>query len=98
MSALASIIVGIGGIVHSLLTIYIWIVIIAALLSWVRPDPYNPIVQFLTRITTPAYQLVRRMMPTTFNGVDLAPLIILVGLQAIDIVLITLLNAIAASF
>ncbi len=98
MSALASIIVGIGGIVHSLLTIYIWVVIIAALLSWVRPDPYNPIVQFLTRITTPAYQLVRRMMPTTFNGVDLAPLIILVGLQAIDIVLITLLNAIAASF
>ena len=85
MSALASIIVGIGGIVHSLLTIYIWVIIIAALLSWVRPDPYNPIVQFLTRITTPAYQLVRRMMPTTFNGIDLAPLIIIIGLQVIDI-------------
>ncbi len=98
MSALANIIVGIGGILHSLLTIYIWVIIIAAVLSWVRPDPYNPIVQFLTRITSPAYHLVRRMMPTTFNGIDLAPLIIIIGLQVIDIVLITLLNTIAASF
>ena len=98
MSALASIIVGIGGIVHSLLTIYIWVIIIAALLSWVRPDPYNPIVQFLTRITAPAYHLVRRMMPTTFNGIDLAPLIIIIGLQVIDIILVTLLNALATSF
>ncbi|MEE8588166.1 MAG: YggT family protein [Sulfurimonadaceae bacterium] len=97
MSALANIIVGIGGILHSLLTIYIWVIIIAAVLSWVRPDPYNPIVQFLTRITSPAYHLVRRMMPTTFNGIDLAPLIIIIGLQVIDIVLITLLNAVAAS-
>ena len=98
MSALASIIVGIGGIVHSLLTIYIWVIIIAALLSWVRPDPYNPIVQFLTRITAPAYQLVRRLMPTTFNGIDLAPLVIIIGLQVIDIILVTLLTALASSF
>ena len=98
MSALASIIVGIGGIVHSLLTIYIWVIIIAALLSWVRPDPYNPIVQFLTRITAPAYHLVRRMMPTTFNGIDLAPLVIIIGLQVIDIILVTLLNELASSF
>ncbi len=98
MSALANIIVGIGGIVHSLLTIYIWVIIIAALLSWVRPDPYNPIVQFLTRITSPAYQLVRRVMPTTYNGIDFAPLIIIIALQVIDIVLVTLLNSVASSF
>ncbi|MDA3945277.1 MAG: YggT family protein [Helicobacteraceae bacterium] len=98
MSALANIFVGIGGILHSLLTIYIWVIIIAALLSWVRPDPYNPIVQFLTRITTPAYHLVRRLMPTTFNGIDLAPLIIIIGLQVIDILLVTLINSVAASF
>ena len=97
MSTLASIIMGIGGIIHSLLTIYIWVIIIAALLSWVRPDPYNPIVQFLTRITQPAYDLVRRLVPTTFNGIDFAPLIIIIGLQVIDIILINLLNALAAS-
>ncbi len=98
MSALANIFVGIGGIVHSLLTIYIWVIIIAALLSWVRPDPYNPIVQFLTRITAPAYHLVRRIMPTTFNGIDFAPLIIIIALQVVDIVLVTLLNTVASSF
>ena len=97
MSTFASIIMGIGGIFHSLLTIYIWVIIIAALLSWVRPDPYNPIVQFLTRITQPAYDLVRRLMPTTFNGIDFAPLIIIIGLQVIDIILINLLNALASS-
>ncbi len=97
MSTLASIVMGIGGILHSLLTIYIWVIIIAALLSWVRPDPYNPIVQFLTRITQPAYDLVRRLMPTTFNGIDFAPLIIIIGLQVIDIILINLLNALASS-
>jgi len=98
MSAIANIIVGIGGILHSLINVYIWVIIIAALLSWVRPDPYNPIVQFLTRITAPAYALVRRMMPTTFNGIDLAPLVIIIGLQVIDVILITLLNAVATSF
>ena len=98
MSALANIIVGVGGIFHSLITVYIWVIIIAALLSWVRPDPYNPIVQFLARVTAPAYQLVRRMIPTTFNGIDFAPLIIIIGLQVADIVLITLLNSIATSF
>jgi len=97
MSALAEIIIGIGGIVHSLLTIYIWVIIIAALLSWVRPDPYNPIVQFLTRITEPAYSLVRRMMPTTINGIDFTPLIIIIALQVIDVILITLLNTLATS-
>ena len=98
MSAFANIIVGIGGIFHSLINVYIWVIIIAALLSWVRPDPYNPIVQFLTRITAPAYQLVRRMIPTTFNGIDFAPLVIIIGLQVTDIILVNLLNTIATAF
>ncbi|MCJ7765276.1 MAG: YggT family protein [Thiovulaceae bacterium] len=97
MSTLTTIIMGIGSIVHSLLSIYIWVIIIAALLSWVRPDPNNPIVQFLARITEPAYYFVRRFMPTTFNGIDLAPLIIIIGLQVVDVILISLLNALAAS-
>jgi YggT family protein len=95
MNTMTSIILGIGGILHSLLSIYIWVIIIAALLSWVRPDPYNPIVQFLTRITEPAYFFVRRLMPTTFNGIDFAPLVIIIGLQVIDVILINLLNALA---
>lgn len=93
MNPIDGIINGIGGIVHSLLTVYIWIVIIGALLTWVRPDPYNPIVQIIYRLTQPAYRLVRRMMPTVFNGLDLAPLIIIILLQVIDVILVNLINA-----
>lgn len=97
MSTLGSIIVGLGGIVHSLLTLYIWIVIIAALLTWVRPDPSNPIVQLLYRLTEPAYALVRRTIPTLFNGIDLAPLVIIIGLQVLDVILTRLIYALAAA-
>ncbi|MBN2871171.1 MAG: YggT family protein [Campylobacterales bacterium] len=87
------IIAGLGGIVHSLLTVYIWVVIIGALLTWVRPDPYNPIVQIIYRLTEPAYTLIRRMMPTVFNGIDLAPIILIVLLNVIDVILVNVINA-----
>ena len=86
------IIMGLGGIVHSLLNVYIWVVIIGALLSWVRPDPYNPIVQIIYRLTDPAYKLIRRFIPTVFNGIDLAPIILIVLLQVIDVILINIIN------
>jgi YggT family protein len=97
MSTIGSIIAGLGGIIHSLITIYIWVVIIAALLTWVRPDPTNPIVQVLYRLTEPAYALVRRYVPTVFNGLDLAPLIIIVGLQVLDVIFVRLIYALAGA-
>jgi YggT family protein len=97
MSALGNIIMGLGGIVHSLITVYIWVVIIAALISWVRPDPYNPIVQVLYRLTEPVYVFIRRYIPTVINGLDLTPIVIIVALQIIDVILINLLGALAAS-
>lgn len=85
---------GLVGIVHSLLTVYIWVVIIGALLSWVRPDPYNPIVQIISRLTEPAYALVRRLFPTVFNGIDLAPIIVIIALQVMDVLLVNIINAV----
>lgn len=90
---MGGIISGLGGIVHSLLTVYIWIVIIGALLTWVRPDPYNPIVQIIYRLTEPAYRALRRLMPTVFNGLDLSPVILIVLLNVIDVILINVINA-----
>jgi YggT family protein len=78
-----------AGIFITLVHVYIWVIIIAALLTWVNPDPHNPIIQILYRLTEPAYKFVRRFIPTVFNGVDLAPLIIVILLQ----VLIVLLDA-----
>lgn len=97
MNPFDGIISGLGGIVHSLLNVYIWIIIIGALLSWVRPDPYNPIVQIINRLSEPAYRLVRKIMPTVFNGIDLAPLIVIVGLQVIDVILVNIINAVVMS-
>ncbi len=92
---IADILVGIGGIVISLINIYIWVIIIAALLSFVNPDPFNPIVQFLYRVTNPAYDFVRRFMRTDFNGLDFAPLIVIIALQIVIIILQSILNHLA---
>lgn len=93
MSMLIEIIQGLGGLALGLINVYIWIIIIAALLSFVNPDPYNPVVQFLYRITNPAYTLVRKFIKTNFNGLDLAPLIIIVVLQVVIVLLGSLLRA-----
>lgn len=71
--------------IHTVLNIYIWIIIIAALLSFVRPDPNNPIVQIIYRLTEPAYTFVRNKLPfVVFSGIDLSPLVIILGLQFLD--------------
>ncbi len=64
-------------VVLGVITLYKWVIIISALLSWVRPDPHNPIVQLLDRLTTPVYAMVRRVVPTVFGGIDLAPIIVI---------------------
>ena len=91
MNTLIEIVQGVGGIFIGLVNIYIWVIIITALLSFVNPDPYNPIVQFLYRITNPAYAFVRRFMRTDLNGLDFAPLIIIIALQILIVVIRSIL-------
>jgi len=93
MSALMEIIQGLGGIAIGVINVYIWVLIIAALLSFVSPDPRNPIVQFLYRITDPAYAFVHKYIKTNFNGLDLAPLVLIIGLQVIIVILQALLRS-----
>jgi len=95
MSSLGIAIIQLGGLVTGLINVYIWVLIIAALLSFVNPDPYNPIVQFINRITNPAYTYLRRFMRTDFNGLDLAPLVLIIGLQVLIIVISYLFSSLA---
>ncbi|WP_276882946.1 YggT family protein [Campylobacter cuniculorum] len=83
---LDSLIFSIVSIIQIIITIYTWIIVITALLSWVNPDPYNPIVQILYKLSAPAYELVRKI-PTRIGSIDLAPLIIILILQFISIFL-----------
>jgi len=66
------------------LTLYMWIVIIRALLSWVNPDPYNPIVRFLYRVTEPVLRLVRRLIPMGNIGIDVSPVIVIVVIYVLQ--------------
>ncbi|MBE0491918.1 MAG: YggT family protein [Sulfurospirillum sp.] len=93
MIVLATLIEALAQILHMLINIYIWVIIIAALISWVRPDPYNPIVQVLRRLTEPVYEFIRRYVPTVIGGIDLAPIAIILGLQFLDLFAVKLLFA-----
>ncbi|MGB8992605.1 MAG: YggT family protein [Desulfobaccales bacterium] len=62
------------------LTVYMWIIIARALLSWVNPDPYNPIVRFLYNITEPVLGWVRGRVPLIFGGLDLSPILVLLAI------------------
>lgn len=64
------------GLISSVFTIYIWIIIIRALISWVSPDPYNPVVQILYKLTEPVLRPLRRLVPPhKVGGLDLSPMI-----------------------
>jgi YggT family protein len=97
MIVLSTLIEAIANILNMVIGFYIWVVIIAALVSWVRPDPYNPIVQILYRLTEPVYAWLRRYIPTNFGGLDIAPLILILGLQFIQMFFVKLLFQLAAS-
>jgi YggT family protein len=64
-----------------LLGIYIWIVIIATLLTWVHPDPYNPIVRTLYAMTEPVFDWVREHLPVYFGGLDLSPIVVIIAIE-----------------
>ena len=90
---MSALIVALVQLIHTLITIYIWIIIIAALFSFVRPDPYNPLVRFIHQITEPAFRWVRRTLPfVVISGIDLSPLAILLALQFVDIFLLQLVR------
>ncbi|CAM2792424.1 YggT family protein [Helicobacter felis] len=79
-------------ILHGLITTYMWVIIIASLLSFLRPDPNNVIVQMLYRLTEPLFAKARAWLPfLVFNGIDLSPLAIVIALQFIDMTLVKLL-------
>lgn len=81
---LASPVLWLVNVVHLAITIYIWIIIIRALISWVNPDPFNPIVRFLYRATEPVLRPIRRKLPTYQIGLDLSPLLVILGLEIVD--------------
>jgi len=77
--------------IHSVINMYIWVIIIASVLSFIQLDPRNPIVEVLNRLTQPVFSFVRQKLPfVIFSGIDLSPIVIILGLQFIDTLLLGL--------
>ena len=60
------------------LNLYFWVVIVAAILSWIEPNPYNPIVRAIYAITEPVFDWIREHLPVLFGGIDFSPIVVLV--------------------
>lgn len=97
MFVLANFVEATARIVQVGLTIYMWILIIRALLSWVNPDPYNPIVRTLYRVTEPVLYRVRRFVPTAGLGIDLSPVIVILVIFFLQSFLVKTLLQIAVA-
>ena len=97
MFVIGNIILGIAKVLDVVLNIYMWIIIIRALISWVNPDPYNPIVQILTRMTEPVLRPIRRLVPPHKVGIDFSPFIAWLIIVFLQYALINTLKQIAYS-
>ena len=80
MLIIANFLEAIAVVLNYALNIYFWIVIAGAVLSWVSPDPYNPIVRFIHRATEPVYYQIRKRLPVNFGGLDISPIIVILAI------------------
>jgi len=87
--------VALANLVNVVIVAYIWIIIARAILSWVNPDPYNPIVRFLHRVTEPVLRPVRERLGAFQVGLDFSPMIVILVLYFLKEFLVPVLYRIA---
>lgn len=89
MFVLSNFITSLAKVIDVVLTMFYWLILIRALISWVNPDPFNPIVQFLYRVTEPVLQPIRRLLPPM--GIDISPIIAFLLIMFLKSFLVTTL-------
>ena len=80
MIILSNFLTAIAKVVDIVLSIFMWVVIARAVLSWVSPDPYNPIVRFINKVTEPVLYQIRKRIPVNFGGIDFSPIIVFLAI------------------
>lgn len=90
-------VIALARIVDLVFNVYFFIVIARALISWVNPDPYNPIVRFLHNATDPVLYRIRKLIPFQMGAFDFSPIILLLGLSIVQQVLVGFLVRLANS-
>ena len=79
MFILANFLIAVAKVLQIVLTFYMYIIIAQAILSWVSPDPYNPIVRFIHNVTEPVLYRIRSRLPVMYGGVDFSPIVVILG-------------------
>lgn len=80
MFILGNLLLAVANILDIVLSVYMWVVIIAALISWVSPDPYNPVVRFLRSVTEPVFRPIRRLIGFRLGPIDISPLVVILAI------------------
>jgi YggT family protein len=96
MFVVSNLVMTIARLLEIVLEVYFWIIIVRALLSWVNPDRYNPIVQFLYRVTEPVLRPIRRRLPMEM-GLDFSPLVVILAIKVLQWFLVDSLRDLAVS-
>ncbi len=97
MFILSNFLVALAKIINIVLSLYMWIIIGRAIISWVNPDPYNPIVRFLNSVTEPVLFPIRRRLPIYFGGIDFSPVVVILAIVFLQNFLVKTLIQLAAS-
>lgn len=95
MTVLGNFLYALGKVLDIVLTLYMWIIIGRAVISWVNPDPYNPIVRFLNSVTEPVLYPIRRRLPLSLGGIDLSPILVILAIIFIQSFLVRSLMDVA---
>ncbi|HDM09114.1 MAG: YggT family protein [Deltaproteobacteria bacterium] len=96
MFVFSNLLVAIAKILDIALSLYMWIIIGRAVISWVSPDPFNPIVRFLHSVTEPVLYPIRRRLPINIGGLDFSPIIAILAIIFLQSFLVKTLYQIAA--
>lgn len=80
MFVMGNFLTAIATILNMVLQLYMWIMIGSAILSWVNPDPFNPIVRFLRNATEPVLNEIRKRLPVNIGGIDFSPMIVILAI------------------
>jgi YggT family protein len=88
MFIFANLLLASARILDVLLSAYMWVVIISAFISWVNPDPYNPIVRFLYSVTEPVFRRIRRIIGFRLGVIDISPMVVILAIMFVKYFLI----------
>ena len=97
MFVFSNLLLAVARLLELVLWAYFWIIIARAVLSWVNPDPFNPIVRFLYRVTEPVLRPIRCRMPMMQMGLDLSPMLVILAIYFLPAFLVESLRDLALS-